>query len=1279
MPRNANVETGFAKPARKRRWKKRHLLLVGLLVLILAVGLGVPFALQNRELVVSAINRNAGIAPMRVDLTSIEGGWLSPIQVHGLRLIDDKGSELVKVAKIETELSLLRLATNYMNLRTITLRGAEATIDVQPGTTNIEEALRPFFASNLQKGVDTPDNPSASSMAFPLGRLRIEDAIVHARDSVDLTAWDLKVSEADIPFPTLEQPVPPVTLVGLVQQIAALPGQPLLGGQFTIRTQPIEGAVDTSAANGLVPMKMNIATNGLPMQWFSLVKRRMPDIPIERLQGLATIQADIELNSNTNIVARVQTAQIDSLQVIAPELVGKSGAGMQQIKLSGNFKLNQDRLQTTDAILQCDVGALAANADLPWPLTLPTVSQPWLKDSDLNVQGNIDLARLIQAAPDMIQMQDQVKLLAGNAALTATQRKSSLAAGAIGSVPTSSNYRLTLGGLKANVNGTSMQWDQALVASVDVEANALGQPSFKADCNAEFFKIEGSGDLQDGQLTGQFDLAKMEQRLSQWFALPVDSLSGSADCEMSWKQDGGNRLKATGKLTTTPVRIVNAFGQLDEPAWDGDFSVVARIEQGKIIQIDRCQATFQAAGELLSAQVMEPISLLSATAGITQLPPAGIQLKLVGDLAGWQRRGQLFAGVDPGIVLGGKCELDARGALDLTHIEVTQANFVMQPFTVRSGETTFQEPRMVGNFKGRIDSQNITRLQVDDLLVQASSFALQARDEAVAGRELARKGNAGYRVDPTKLMAAIRFDSPTAAGNPVSLEGDIVGQIGWEVDPQKLVWKMVTDAKNIRATQASTQGSATQLVSTGANRSPGNTTNTVIWEEPQAKVLVDGSYEISTGKLDISNSQILTEWIAYGGQTVMTTQDKQTKIVSRGSINYDAAKVAQRLKPWTGDYLAVQGKMTQPLEVTWTSSGSGNDSWADSLQAKSQIGWEKASVVGIEVGSAEVPLRIENGRFLSRAEIPVSQGTLRWNLDGDIAGSPIVIVQSPEKVIDNVAITQQMCQGWLKYVAPLLADVTSVNGNLSLQIDEAAIVPTDWKRQTVKGQLLVHGANVGPGPLADQLLMLVNQVRTLRKGAGAADGGGQPSSWLQLPEQKINFDVQDGRVAHRNMQIQAGDVVINTSGSVGIDGQLELVAAVPILKEWLDKTPALQSLAGQQIQIPVRGTIQRPQMDMSSFASIGQQLATSALQGVAQKQIDRGLNKLLGPLSQQLGPLQQGMQQMQQGVQQNMPQLPNFQGLPLPGFGAGGLFGGQPQPAPAQPAPSQPSPPQPNP
>jgi hypothetical protein len=178
-----------------------------------------------------------------------------------------------------------------------------------------------------------------------------------------------------------------------------------------------------------------------------------------------------------------------------------------------------------------------------------------------------------------------------------------------------------------------------------------------------------------------------------------------------------------------------------------------------------------------------------------------------------------------------------------------------------------------------------------------------------------------------------------------------------------------------------------------------------------------------------------------------------------------------------------------------------------------------------------------------------------------------------------------------------------------------------------------------------------------RAGVGTPDDL-DPESFLRWPVLGKR-ELQSGPARFEATSMPAGHGewrLITTSGSVGVDGSLELFASVPIQKDWVDKTPALQSLAGQQIQIPIRGTIQRPQLDMSSFASIGQQLATSALQGAAQKQIDRGLNKLLGPLSNQLAPIQQGMQQgvqqMQQGVQQNLPQLP-LPNLGIPGFGGG--------------------------
>ncbi|MFN9917380.1 MAG: hypothetical protein ACK53L_32635, partial [Pirellulaceae bacterium] len=212
---------------------------------------------------------------------------------------------------------------------------------------------------------------------------------------------------------------------------------------------------------------------------------------------------------------------------------------------------------------------------------------------------------------------------------------------------------------------------------------------------------------------------------------------------------------------------------------------------------------------------------------------------------------------------------------------------------------------------------------------------------------------------------------------------------------------------------------------------------------------------------------------------------------------------------------------------TWESSSS--DTWAESLQAKLQLGWDGAKVVGIDIGRADIPLAIDNGRFHSKTVFPVSQGAMRWDLTSDLRQSPLTILQAPETVLEEVAITPQMCQGWLKYIAPLLADFTAVQGQLSLRIDRAALIPADAMRPTVDGELHVEDVTVGPGPLADQIMTIVQQVRALRK-SNTAQSTSNSGAWLQMPEQNIQFAVDQGRVAHRNLKMKAGDVELTTEG-----------------------------------------------------------------------------------------------------------------------------------------------------
>ena len=1266
--RNANKSSsesqdeGYRKrPAKRSRgWFRKRYLLLGAVVAITAGGvMGLPIALSNKDLVVSLANRYAGLAPIRVDLASIHVGWMSPLKVEGLRLVDQNGDDLLKLGELTTELGLWKMVTDRSDIGTITVRNAEMLVDVQPGTTSLEEALKPLLGGSMSKQGTTGEvvATTSSTVALPKGRIRVADAMLTARDSVDLSVWQLAIQEADIPLPTVEQRIPPITLIGAIQQVVGNTTGPN-AGRFTIRTEPIEGAV-IDPASPFPPTRMAISTTGLPLEWYSLLNRRLASMPVDSITGQATIEADLMMTTPSSMVAKITTAQIDRLHIVAPRLVGNRGASLTRVRLTGDVSMKGNRLLAENAILESDVGALGVAASMPMDMESPTATQPWIREAQWNIQGNVDLARLLSVAPDLIKMQDGTQLVSGKATLSSIQTLRSDRS------PTG-DHKIELGDLVATVGGNSVAWPDALSASANVQPDTYGNAAIKAECKAEFCNISAQGDFAAGSLKASVDLDKLHSRVSQWFVIPmVQQMSGTANCDLTWNQESATRIVASGQFATTPTNVILTSGRLSEPAWKGTFEAIGTKDRGSLVQVDRASFVMDSDAENLKAELLEPISLVAPKNGGVQMPPGAITLEMTGNLASIQRRVEMLSGIAPGVNVDGQCSLVAQGAVDMVHAEITAANFKAKSFNLAGDGYRVREPIIEGTFTGRVDTSDIARLQVDNLQVQASSFALTAKDSA-GPNGIGRQGKAAFRVDPSRIMNSIETTpsiaiaplgaSPAvASSSAMAIEADVTGAADWIIDPASdIQWQSTIDGKDIRlkqpASPADQRAPSTQLVSTTLEATGLGSIDasgmSLLWIEPLAKASCGGRYDLKTGKIELTETTMQTTWMAYGGRADIDSSAIATKIVANGQITYDAAIVAEKLRPWTGSYLIVQGQRTDPVEFSWTSNTKPGANWAEAFQARTKIGWDAANVVGIEVGKSEVPLTVENGIFRSKTSIPVSQGAMRWDLDGNIGVDPLLIRQSPEKVLENVAITPQMCQGWLKYVAPLVADVTSVQGQLSLQIDRAEIVPTDSLRQTIEGQLQIHGASVGPGPLADQLLSIVQQVRSLKKGVTPDPNApaGSQSTWLQMPEQKINFAVDKGRVSHKNLQIKAGDLVMSTEGSVSVDGQLSLVASIPIDKDWVDGTPALAPLIGQSIQIPVGGTIQQPKVDFSAFGSITRQLAETAVQGVVQKQIDKGLSKILGPLEKQMAPIQQG-------IQKNLPQLPNLGGFQLPGFG----------------------------
>ena len=136
--------------------------------------------------------------------------------------------------------------------------------------------------------------------------------------------------------------------------------------------------------------------------------------------------------------------------------------------------------------------------------------------------------------------------------------------------------------------------------------------------------------------------------------------------------------------------------------------------------------------------------------------------------------------------------------------------------------------------------------------------------------------------------------------------------------------------------------------------------------------------------------------------------------------------------------------------------------------------------------------------------------------------------------------------------------------------------------------------------------VMFNKLSNGAKGALCMIVGGL---LMTIQDGQVPFRMVQGRVYHENFQVVIGDVIIRTRGSVGQDQTLDMVADIPIQEKWLDGVVA-QVMRGQTLQVPIRGTLQQPDVDKRVFEQLARQLLSAPAQQVIQDQIFRGLNKL---------------------------------------------------------------------
>ncbi|RMF45393.1 MAG: hypothetical protein D6753_00245 [Planctomycetota bacterium] len=1143
----------------------------GVLLLALAPRLALWSPVLN-----ALVAQYGDLQPLRVEIGGGRGGWFAPLQLHDIRVLDGNGQLLGSVAEVATSKGVLGWALNSSDLGTLRVVRPEAVVVVEEGTSNLETALEPV----LQRWASAPQEPQTmvrGTLEVEQARVLFVDAAARAPESrqwlVALESVQFGLPDANAPWGVLDGQMRVWAIQTKAGGLAS--AQPAgAAGTLAFRIEP--------ADEGRVALRARLIQ--VPLDIYELLHRRLPDVGLDALQGrLSATVAGWYQDSGAWRFA-LSDVLAERLRCRSAAVLGAQGLSSDRLTLRIDAGVKENRIIVHQGQIACEFLETELSGRAPWPLNLPESPTTLPSDLELRAAGAVDIPQLVRAAPDALPLREGLAMERGKVSYRVDLHPDASGRPAI-------SLQCSLPELAGRFGGQPLQWKDPLSLQVDVQSEKDRSYRAAVRAQSDFASLTAEGTQDAGTAQCTLDLDRFYGRISNWIELPFQQLSGTMKLDGTWASAGDQRLQTKIDLETTALEISTPAGQtILEPAWSGNLQTVCDFAEGAVAAIHSAKLEMVAADERFAFELSQPLAITGPQANGARAPFA---LDVHADLSRTCRRAVAWFDDPPDLTAAGRLALAAAGQVGIDGVQIRSANWNCEDLSIAGAGFQFREPHLIGKFTGRVDSGDLSQLIVELLQVQSSSFSLVAQDAAEP--DGSRLGRGRFRVDTGRLASSAALDSA------IRCKGLMDGNVAWRIQPSACALNLQIDGQDLVVT----------TVPAVDGEPP-----TMVWNEPNVQLVAAGVYEFATGAARMDQLSIAVPWSSVEGQLRFTPAPEGTgasETIFQGQLAYDATQLTQKLEPWTGKLIQLTGQHTSPLTVRWRSGSSSAPGPLEGLHVDQlTLGWQSANLAGVEVGAAQVPVRIEAGLLTAAAEIPVSGGAARFDISSDLNAETLTIVQQPQLVLESVQITDKMSASWLKYVAPLVAEATRVDGRLSLRLDEAVVVPGVPQAHRIRGDLTIHQASVGPGPLSNQLFVLYRQIDALRKQQFAQAVAPQQQVWLDLPEQHIQFAMADGQVMHDNLMVRIGDVVLKTTGTVALDGTIAMRAMMPVPDNWIEKSQWLAGLRGQTLEFPVTGTLWQPSIDVRLLADVGRQTIRSAAAGALQQGLQRGLGKLLG-------------------------------------------------------------------
>ncbi|MBC20252.1 MAG: hypothetical protein CMJ74_08320 [Planctomycetaceae bacterium] len=1110
-------------------------------------------------------------------------GWFSPVLLRDVKFTDDKGEPLISNATIHLNRTLLGLITQGIAGATVTISDADIDLVVENQSSNWEKAFEAILAKPASE--DSPPAITAKletvnvSIATPEEKFgRIRDWTLLARfspdDALPLTVETSAALEA-------------VNTDNSPGQISAV-----------LRFAPAKGAAEQPVG------ELTWETSGIQLEAIEPLLVRL--LPESKIAGRITSIAAIDWQRDT---ARVEMkllgrdAAFRSSTVLSGEKIALQRGNLELRATAKGSGFQVETLRFDSDFAEFNLTATGCNLLQPASVAGDNTNV-FLKG--IEAKGKLNLPRVAQQLPSMLRLRKNTKIDSGEVQFSV--QLASIESGRSWSAD------IRASDLAATAGGRSLHWEQPITMHLKLQESASNAWEGDISCASDYLVVKANGSPEAGTIALTADLTQLREDLEPIIDLGGLEMAGRMQASIDLVQSDQSQFTLNGQGIVEGFQFGMPDGpHFEEPRMTLRLKARAAVDDQQIAAVQQAEFRFDSAGDRVSVQLTSPVMVTDLRAGLP------LEIRGSGQLASWFKRAPLEKDLLTALPEG-RFDAELRGRFATNKMNVDHARVNVENLKLPFKTGRIDQPSLVLSGSGRWDQVD---RQISDvaIAVRAPAFAMWTEKLNMAFPALAPQSPDAKPSLPSATGALyIRGDlaflqpwlSAHDLGSRFLLAGKAEGKFKLQTKAQQITMEPELAIRNFSIQPAADQN---RLAAVGSRESKVKPTSLEpIWQDKQltlrGRLVYDQADDrlqldrVTTGSRGIRVQDLRGSIEGLSGRPFATLE---------GKLVYDLAQATELLKPHLDDQLVIVGKGSRPIYYRGPLlPGSTNSSppWWEGIESGGGFSWDFFQCYGLRGGQGAFSAELDKGIIRgTRLDLAFGGGQLQTVPFVRFDSGPAVLLLSQDTVLSQGMITEALCRDWLQYLAPVLADATRAEGNFSVRLTRSVVPLETPDAATLEGTFTIHDAQIRPGPVTEQIASIAAQVDAIINRRPT-----QNKPILKIDPQEVPFRMVAGRVEHHQFEVEVGDVVVRTSGSVGLDQTLDLVAEIPIRQKWVDRDPILRGLAGQTLEIPIRGTVQNPKLDPKAIGKLSKQMLQGTASGFLNDAIDRGLQKGLQEL-----------------------------------------------------------------